>query len=91
MSASDASADIFVRKSTGLVRDLTAFDAFNLVFSAVLIPVGITPSHGRLERAGRYPAGQAKAGVAPARAASLARRSASLQSACVRVSCVKNS
>ena len=33
---------LFVRKSTGLVRDLTAFDAFNLVFSAVLIPVGIT-------------------------------------------------
>jgi basic amino acid/polyamine antiporter, APA family len=42
VSAPDASADIFVRKSTGLVRDLTAFDAFNLVFSAVLIPVGIT-------------------------------------------------
>src|SRR2546423_5028484 len=34
--------DLFVRNSTGLVRDLTAFDAFNLVFSAVLIPVGIT-------------------------------------------------
>ncbi|HCU92801.1 MAG TPA: APC family permease [Actinobacteria bacterium] len=33
---------MFVRNATGLVRELTAFDAFNLVFSAVLIPVGIT-------------------------------------------------
>jgi amino acid transporter len=33
---------LFVRNATGLVRELTAFDAFNLVFSAVLIPVGIT-------------------------------------------------
>src|SRR5438094_7606504 len=38
--------DLFVRNSTGLVRDLTAFDAFNLVFSAVLIPVGITQVTG---------------------------------------------
>ena len=38
--------DLFVRNSTGLVRDLTAFDAFNLVFSAVLIPVGITQVMG---------------------------------------------
>ncbi len=30
------------RNATGLVRELSAFDAFNLVFSAVLIPVGIT-------------------------------------------------
>jgi len=34
--------DLFVRNATGLVRELTAFDAFNLVFAAVLIPVGIT-------------------------------------------------
>ncbi len=32
----------FVRNATGLVRELSPFDAFNLVFSAVLIPVGIT-------------------------------------------------
>jgi len=36
------SRNLFVRNATGLVRELTAFDAFNLVFSAVLIPVGIT-------------------------------------------------
>ena len=34
--------NLFVRNATGLVRELNAFDAFNLVFSAVLIPVGIT-------------------------------------------------
>src|SRR2546423_5967945 len=33
---------LFTRNATGLVRELSAFDAFNLVFSAVLIPVGIT-------------------------------------------------
>jgi basic amino acid/polyamine antiporter, APA family len=33
---------MFVRNATGLVRELSPFDAFNLVFSAVLIPVGIT-------------------------------------------------
>lgn len=32
----------FVRNATGLVRELSPFDAFNLVFSAVLIPIGIT-------------------------------------------------
>jgi basic amino acid/polyamine antiporter, APA family len=37
-----SSRNLFVRNATGLVRELTAFDAFNLVFSAVLIPVGIT-------------------------------------------------
>ncbi len=36
------STSVFVRNATGLVRELTPFDAFNLVFSAVLIPVGIT-------------------------------------------------
>ena len=36
------SRNLFVRNATGLVRELNAFDAFNLVFSAVLIPVGIT-------------------------------------------------
>jgi len=35
-------ASLFVRNATGLVRELSPFDAFNLVFSAVLIPVGIT-------------------------------------------------
>ncbi|HHY80076.1 MAG TPA: APC family permease [Thermoanaerobacter sp.] len=33
---------MFVRNATGLVRELTAFDAFNLVFAAILIPVGIS-------------------------------------------------
>jgi APA family basic amino acid/polyamine antiporter len=36
------STSVFVRNATGLVRELSPFDAFNLVFSAVLIPVGIT-------------------------------------------------
>lgn len=33
---------LFVRNATGLVRELTPFDAFNLVFAAILIPVGIS-------------------------------------------------
>jgi basic amino acid/polyamine antiporter, APA family len=37
---------MFTRNATGLVRELSAFDAFNLVFSAVLIPVGITQVMG---------------------------------------------
>jgi amino acid transporter len=37
---------LFTRNATGLVRELSAFDAFNLVFSAVLIPVGITQVMG---------------------------------------------
>ncbi len=37
---------MFVRNATGLVRELNAFDAFNLVFSAVLIPVGISQTLG---------------------------------------------
>ena len=37
-----SSRNLFVRNATGLVRELSAFDAFNLVFSAVLLPVGIT-------------------------------------------------
>jgi basic amino acid/polyamine antiporter, APA family len=37
-----SSRNLFVRNATGLVRELSTFDAFNLVFSAVLIPVGIT-------------------------------------------------
>ena len=37
-----SSRNLFVRNATGLVRELSAFDAFNLVFSAVLIPIGIT-------------------------------------------------
>jgi len=36
------SSKMFVRNATGLVRELSAFDAFNLVFAAVLIPVGIS-------------------------------------------------
>jgi amino acid transporter len=39
---SSGSTTHFVRNATGLVRELSPFDAFNLVFSAVLIPVGIT-------------------------------------------------
>lgn len=38
--------EMFVRNATGLVRELSAFDAFNLVFSAVLIPVGISQTLG---------------------------------------------
>jgi len=33
---------MFVRNATGLVRELTPFDAFNMVFAAILIPVGIS-------------------------------------------------
>src|SRR2546426_442636 len=40
------SQGLFIRNATGLVRELNAFDAFNLVFSAVLIPVGITQVMG---------------------------------------------
>ena len=40
------SKELFVRKATGLVRELSPFDAFNLVFSAVLIPVGISEALG---------------------------------------------
>jgi amino acid transporter len=42
MSIVSGSTSLFVRNATGLVRELSPFDAFNLVFSAVLIPVGIT-------------------------------------------------
>lgn len=42
MSTVSGSTPLFVRNATGLVRELSPFDAFNLVFSAVLIPVGIT-------------------------------------------------
>src|SRR5260370_4338035 len=41
-TVSSGSTPMFVRNATGLVRELSAFDAFNLVFSAVLIPVGMT-------------------------------------------------
>ncbi len=41
-SGNVATTSHFVRNATGLVRELSPFDAFNLVFSAVLIPVGIT-------------------------------------------------
>lgn len=44
--APGGSRDLFVRNATGLVRELSSFDAFNLVFSAVLIPVGITQVMG---------------------------------------------
>src|SRR5437016_10930494 len=40
------SQGLFIRNATGLVRELNAFDAFNLVFAAVLIPVGITQVMG---------------------------------------------
>ncbi len=42
MSTVSGSTPVFMRNATGLVRELSPFDAFNLVFSAVLIPVGIT-------------------------------------------------
>jgi len=37
---------LFVRNSTGLVRELTPFDALNIVLAAVLLPVGITQVMG---------------------------------------------
>ncbi|MGO9408571.1 MAG: APC family permease [Acidimicrobiales bacterium] len=37
---------LFVRNSTGLVRELTPFDALNIVLAAVLLPVGITEVMG---------------------------------------------
>lgn len=40
--AAPKKGSMFVRNATGLVRELTAFDAFNLVFAAILIPVGIS-------------------------------------------------
>lgn len=43
---SEQGKQLFVRNATGLVRELNGFDAFNLVFSAVLIPVGITQTLG---------------------------------------------
>jgi amino acid transporter len=33
---------MFVRNATGLVRELSPFDALNMVFAAILFPVGIT-------------------------------------------------
>jgi APA family basic amino acid/polyamine antiporter len=41
-SETKSSGKMFVRNATGLVRELTPFDAFNLVFAAILIPVGIS-------------------------------------------------
>lgn len=39
-AATQSTESLFLRNATGLVRELTAFDAFNLVFSAVLVPIG---------------------------------------------------
>lgn len=39
---SGSTPTMFVRNATGLVRELSPLDAFNLVFAAVLIPVGIS-------------------------------------------------
>jgi len=39
-TGSIAPGGLFTRNATGLVRELSAFDAFNLVFSAVLVPMG---------------------------------------------------
>ncbi len=44
--SSTTTPTLFTRNATGLVRELSGFDAFNLVFSAVLIPVGITQVMG---------------------------------------------
>ena len=41
-STPSGKGSMFVRNATGLVRELTPFDAFNLVFAAILIPVGIS-------------------------------------------------
>ena len=38
--ATQSTSSLFLRNATGLVRELTPFDAFNLVFSAVLVPIG---------------------------------------------------
>lgn len=42
MSSDKPNSTMFVRNATGLVRELTPFDAFNMVFAAILIPVGIS-------------------------------------------------
>lgn len=42
MSGGKTNSSMFVRNATGLVRELTPFDAFNMVFAAILIPVGIS-------------------------------------------------
>lgn len=42
MSSEKSKSTMFVRNATGLVRELTPFDAFNMVFAAILIPVGIS-------------------------------------------------
>ncbi len=42
MSGEKSNSTMFVRNATGLVRELTPFDAFNMVFAAILIPVGIS-------------------------------------------------
>jgi APA family basic amino acid/polyamine antiporter len=42
MEVSQTASGLFVRKATGLVRELTIFDTFNMVFGAVLVPLGIT-------------------------------------------------
>jgi amino acid transporter len=42
MSSGKSDSSMFVRNATGLVRELTPFDAFNMVFAAILIPVGMS-------------------------------------------------
>jgi basic amino acid/polyamine antiporter, APA family len=41
-----AGKGLFVRNSTGLVRELSPFDALNLILAAVLFPIGITQIMG---------------------------------------------
>lgn len=42
MTSGKTNPSMFVRNATGLVRELTPFDAFNMVFAAILIPVGMS-------------------------------------------------
>lgn len=42
MANGRSDSSMFVRNATGLVRELTPFDAFNMVFAAILIPVGMS-------------------------------------------------
>lgn len=38
--ATQSTSSLFLRNATGLVRELSSFDAFNIAFAAVLVPIG---------------------------------------------------
>ena len=51
--ATESTPSLFLRNATDLVRELTAFDAFNLVSSAVLVPIGFMDVMAFAPRSGR--------------------------------------